>query len=491
MIGFVTGLLIARALNPAGYGDLMFLIGSFAAVRSLMDMGSSSAFFTFLSQRSRGGRFYITYFLWLAFQFGITLLLLWLIIPPHLFDGIWLGSGRGIVMLAFVAVFTQQQVWQTVVQIGEARRKTMQVQFMNIVIALVYLAVIGFTLEYGQLSVEKILIILICQYAGAALISYRILRDRTEKQVVEEKSSREIIQDYWQYCKPMVALALVGFAYEFANRWILQKFGGSTQQGYFQVANQFAVVSLLATSSILNVFWKEIAHAWERQDRTRVEMLYRKISRALVMLGACVSGLLIPWSEQIVHIALGSAYVNAWPVLAIMLLYPVHQSMGQIGGAMLLASGQTHRYMIVSVSVMLISIPITYVVLAPASGGWVQGLEMGALGMACRMVILGIVSVNIQAWVIARYGGWKFDWVFQAVGISLMVVLGYLAKLLTSLIWALDGVGTFELVVPVIFESVVYLTLVAWVIWLLPWLIGTDRKEIAALFNRLKKMWRS
>ena len=55
LISFFTGLLIARALNPAGYGDLMFLLGSFVAIRSLLDMGSSSAFFTFLSQRSRFG----------------------------------------------------------------------------------------------------------------------------------------------------------------------------------------------------------------------------------------------------------------------------------------------------------------------------------------------------------------------------------------------------------------------------------------------------
>jgi len=80
MIGFVTGLLIARALNPAGYGDLMFLLGSFVAIRSLLDMGSSSAFYTFLSQRARGRRFYLVYFAWLALQFVATLALLALIL---------------------------------------------------------------------------------------------------------------------------------------------------------------------------------------------------------------------------------------------------------------------------------------------------------------------------------------------------------------------------------------------------------------------------
>lgn len=485
MIGFVTGLLIARALNPAGYGDLMFLLGSFMAIRSLLDLGSSNAFFTFLSKRARGRHFYQTYFFWLAFQFTATLALVWMIIPSSIFDRIWLGHNREIVLLAFVAAFMQQQVWQTVVQIGEAMRKTVKVQFMNLAVALIYLTIVLLVLEYGRLSVEVILLILIGQYVVAAVAAYRFLEKDIECPLVEEKFSREILRDYWQYCKPMVALALVGFAYDFTNKWMLQKFGGATQQGYFQIANQFAAVSLFATTSILNVFWKEIAHAWEMQDRARASMLYRKVSRGLVMLGACISGLLLPWSEQIVNISLGSAYAHAWPVLAIMLLYPIHQSMGQIGGTMLLASGQTYRYMFVSVATMLISIPVTYIVLAPTSNVWLPGLEMGALGMACQLVVLGIVSVNFQSWTIARYGGWKFDWIFQAVGISLMVGLGYLVKMLASVFWKLEGVGLADLVVPVIFASCFYIVLVVWTIWLFPWLIGVDRGEIIALYRKL------
>lgn len=485
MIGFATGLLIARALNPAGYGDLMFLLGSFMAIRSLLDLGSSNAFFTFLSKRARGRRFYQTYFLWLAFQFAATLALVGMVIPSSVFDRIWLGHNREIVLLAFVATFMQQQVWQTVVQIGEAMRKTVKVQFMNLAVALMYLTVVLLVLEYGRLSVELILLILIGQYVVAAVAAYRFLEKDIEGPSEEEKSSKEILRDYWQYCKPMVALALVGFAYDFTNKWMLQKFGGATQQGYFQIANQFAAVSLFATTSILNVFWKEIAHAWEMQDRARTSMLYRRVSRGLVMLGACISGLLLPWSEQIVNIFLGSAYAHAWPVLAIMLLYPIHQSMGQIGGTMLLASGQTHRYMFVSVATMLISIPVTYIVLAPASNEWLPGLEMGALGMACQMVVLGILSVNVQAWVIARHGGWKFDWVFQIVGIPMMIGIGVAVKYLVGKLWILENAGMHALIAPVAVMSAAYLLIVMTVIWQFPWLVGLKSSEIRRMLGRI------
>lgn len=482
MISFVTGLLIARSLNPAGYGDLMFLLGSFVAIRSLLDMGSSSAFFTFLSQRARGRRFYLAYFAWLAFQFIATLAVLGLFIPAGLIEKIWLGHNREIIILAFVAAFMQQQLWQVVGQIGEAMRKTAKVQLMNLAVALLYLVVIVLVSTYAQLSVETILLILVAQYVLALLFAYRFLKEDHADLQVEEKSLREIFWDYWKYCKPMVALAFVSFAYDFADKWMLQKFGGATQQGYFQIASQFAAVSLLATSSILNVFWKEIADAWEKQDRARVEMLYRRVGRGLVMLGAIISGMLLPWSEFIVSIFLGAAYVQAWPVLAIMLLYPIHQSMGQIGGTMFLASGQTHKYMFVSIFIMMLSIPASYFVLASPSEMRLSGMGLGAFGMACKMVALGIVSVNIQAWVISRYGGWEFDWVFQAVGIPMMIGSGYVAKTLAGMMWNIENVGVTELIVPVMIAGLFYAAMVAAIIWWLPWLIGMDRSEVNRLF---------
>lgn len=482
LISFATGLLIARTLNPAGYGDLMFLLGSFAAIKTLLDMGASNAFFTFISQRARCIQFYLVYFSWLLIQLIVTLLLLWMIIPSSLFDKIWLGHDRGIVVLAFLAVFMQQQVWQTVGQIGEAMRKTVKVQLMNLIVALLYFMTVLVVFAFGWLSIVNIFIIILMQYIVATIFAYFFLRKDREEQKVAPPLS-EILLTYWKYCSPLIILAIVSFLYDFSDKWMLQKFGGSKQQGYFQISSQFAAISLLATTSILSIFWKEIADAWEKQDKARVALLYHKVTRGLVMLGAFVSGLLLPWSGQIVTILLGTAYTDAWPVFAIMLFYPIHQSMGQIGGTMFLASGRTRLFMLISIIFMLFSIPITYLVLAPGSY-LIPGLELGALGMAFKMVLLGIITVNIQAWYIARYGGWTFDWVFQAVGIPLMVGSGFISKMLAEKLWDIRNIGMLELISPVLFSSILYITIVISVIWWLPWLAGSNRGEIVRLLRR-------
>ena len=486
-ITFAAGILIARGLQPSGYGDLAFLLGSFVAIRALLDMGSSSAFYTFLSQRVRDRRFYLFYFSWMAVQFVITLALVAVLIPAGLLEKIWLGHTRAIVVLAFVAAFVQQQVWQMVNQIGESARKTMQVQLLNTAVAFTNLTIVWLLLVYGGMTVERVLLVTISIYAVATILSYRFLRDRNENHIGEETSYKQMLDEFLAYCKPLMVLAVAGFLYAFADKWMLQKFGGAAQQGYFQIASQFAQVSLLATVSVLNIFWKEIAEATARGDHERVAVLYKKVNRGLVMLSVAIAGLLLPWSKQIVAILLGPTYVEAWPVLAIMFLYPIHQSMGQIGAAMFWAGGDTRKYVVLSIAIMLFSLPLSYFAMAPTSGMMVPGLGLGAIGMACYMVLSSVFAVNIQAWVIARNGGWKFDWLYQAVGIPLMLGLGYLAKMLVGLMWNLDGANWVDLIIPISITCIVYAVSALSVLWLLPWLIGMDQEELRGLLCKLRK----
>jgi O-antigen/teichoic acid export membrane protein len=484
IIGFVTGLLIARSLGPSSYGDFAFLMGSFAAILSLLNMGTSNAFYTFLSRCSQGSTFFLTYLVWIGLQFAISLLLVSWIIPDNLFQKIWLGHDRGVVLVALLAAFLLQQVWPSVTEIGESMRKTVKVQLLNLCIAIAYLTIVVLLMVLGIISLINIFLLIIAQYIIATFLAYWVLGGNQIACNEEDKSLKQIVREYWEYCKPLVIAALFVFIYSFADNWLLQNYGGSVQQGYFGVASKFAAVSMLITTSMLKVFWKEIAHSVENQDFVRVELLYRKVNRGLVILGATISGLLIPWSEQIVTLVLGTPYVKAWPVLALMLLYPVHQSMGQIGGVMLLARGQTKIYMYLTVGVTSVSLPITYIMLTPTAN---YGLDMGALGIALKMVLLGVVSVNIQALIIAHYSGWKFDWVFQVVGIPLMIMLGYCVKLLIGLVWNLSNISVTNLIIPVLSNFLIYALFVLWIIWLLPWLVGLEKKDLDSMLESLMR----
>ena len=467
---------------------MSFLLGSFTAILSMLNMGTSSAFFTHISQRSRGRKIYYVYLSWLTFQLFITLTFVALIIPTALFERVWFGHSREIVLLAFIAIFLQQTIWSMIGQIGESVRKTTHVQALNIGIALAYLLMILLSTVTNIISVTVVFQILIFQYVTAAFIAYRILHIKGIGVGKVDDSYDKIIMEFWFFCKPLILFSIIGFFYAFASNWMLQRFGGSAEQGYFQIASQFASVCLLATSSILNIFWKEIAEATAKGDQLKVCELYRRVNRGLVMLNASIAGLLLPWSKEIVLFLLGANYVDAWPVLAIMFLYPIHQSMGQIGATMLVAQGKTKIYALLGSGMNLfIALPILYFTLAPSSGVEISGLGLGAIGIATSTVLVNFVSVTIQALIISRIGGWKFDFKYQCVGIPLTIGLGYLVKILTTFWWASNNINGDLLFVLVFFYGLIYCVFIVFLFWFLPWLIGAEKHELEKLLDVIFK----
>ena len=143
VLSMFAGLLIARGLGPSDYGNLTFLLGSFLAIRQLLDLGSSSAFYTLLSQQPRGRQFYLSYFGWMAAQFLVTVLVVAVLLPRPILDRLGRGHARGLVVLACVASFLQQHVWQTVGQIGEAARQTVRVQALNLAVGVLHVALLA------------------------------------------------------------------------------------------------------------------------------------------------------------------------------------------------------------------------------------------------------------------------------------------------------------------------------------------------------------
>ncbi len=154
---------------------------------------------------------------------------------------------------------------------------------------------------------------------------------------------------------------------------------------------------------------------------------------------------------------------------------------------MFMAGGNTNKYMVLSIATMVFTLPVLYFALAPTTGEKIPGLGLGAIGMACYMVLTSVVAVNIQAWVIARHNGWKYDWLYQAIGIPLTIVLGYCAKIATGLILDVEGSEIVSLIVPILSTCVIYLITILAMIWLLPWLVGMEKEEMKNLLSKLRK----
>ena len=443
---FVSALILARVLGPDNYGVMMFLIASFVAIYQLLDFGTSSAFFTFLSEQEKSYQFILMFFVWLAVQFCIPLFFILLLMPQEWLNIIWKQENKYLVSLALVATFFQSVSWSVITKMCEAYRFTRLAQGASALVALVHLILISFLSLFNVLSVETVLASICVLWFGfsvAVLFGLDVDREGTPK-----ISLRSTFQMYATYCVPLLPFTVVGFLYNFGDRWLLQSFGGSIEQAFYAVAFQFGSLILLFTTSILHIFWKEIAEAHHRNDAILVKKLLRQFSRTLFFISSLGAGFLIPWAGDILTVSFGTAYSGGVATLMVMFLFPVHQAVGQIFGTFAYATSETRIYANVSIFFMIISIVVSYALLADSSAT-IPGLGLGSLGLALKMVLVQAIQVNVLTFIFMREDRPIFEMFIQffvmftclTIGITSYVTVNWIADFEEFNILAMLGCG--------------------------------------------------
>lgn len=483
LLSFTTGMLLARWLGPESYGNMAFLLGSFLAIGQMLDMGSSSAFFTFLSQKPQSKRFVRSFLMWLIIQFAIPLVVVGLLFPSQWIALVWHGESRGLVLLAFSAAFMQNSVWPVIQQAGESNRQTQWVQGAGVVVMGVHLLAVMLLWHFGLLGLYAVFLAIAIEYLLAALVTHSRYRYSFDgENATSNDELKTTFRKYLNYCLPLIPFSLISFGYLFADRWLLQKYGGGIEQAHYSVGSQFGSIALIATASILRIFWKEVAEAHHKGDHVRAGQLYQKVSRLLFFVGAAIAGFLIPWAGELLRMILGTSYAGGATTLAIMFAYPVYQSMGQIGGTMLYATERISVQVMVGSVSMLVGMLVTYLVLAPRDAA-VPGLGLGAEGLAIKTVGMAFISVNICAYIIARIWNWPFDWIYQPI--SFLGCLG-LAWVTKATVTGLLGHNV-NLLLSVGLAGIGYIFLVTLFVFAMPSIAGLGRCQ---LIHDARQVWR-
>jgi len=481
-LAFITTLVIARDLGPEEYGTYAFLVAISASITVFLDLGTSNAFQTFICQKERGKTFLFSYACWQLFQFLLMLLVVGIVFPEALLNKIFLGENKDLVLLALAAVFMQQQAWTTMVKVGESKRLTQKVQLLTLSIAVVhFLLIIG--LWVGEaLSVHLLLWLVFIEHLIFLPVAWKaLLVAETEDGVFD---GRSVLQEYITYCFPLVFYSFLGGGFNFIDRWLLQNYGGSTQQGIYEVGLRIGVVSLLVTMSILNIFWKEISEAKENGNLEQMRILYFKCSRFLFTVGALSAGFLIPWSEEIIGLLLGPSYIESSPVLVAILIYSAFRSLGILNVSMMLATSKTKANVIFGSILGTVSIPCTYFVLAPKNV-YISGLELGSLGLSIKMLVFSIIYSSCVSWWICQDYGWKFSWIYQLAALGGSLSCGWFSFELVDAINSLISINLF-------FKGVLALFLFCGsagaMLWYMPSVAGISQQEIKIFCSKFTKL---
>lgn len=480
ILTFGSGIIVARGMGPEDYGRFIFLLGTFTAIKQLLDMGTSVAFFTFLSRSERSLKFINIYLLWLFIQFLVQLLIIYLIIPDSWFQVIWHGEARYLVIISFLATYTQSSIWSSFALIGESQRLTVWVQGITFCIAVIHFLLIAILAILDSLDIPIILVILILEWLIASFLIYPQFNFKENFDHLD--TMRSVFYEFYNYCRPLIFYTWLGFIYEFADRWFIQAFAGSSHQAYFSIASQFSSVGAIVSGSIINIFWKEVAEEYFKKNINRVSDLYTRISRGLFFFSACVMGLFFPWASEILTIFLGESYIDGKITLMIMFFYPLHQSIGQLGGALAYATGQVSTYVKIGLFIMPLSIIFSYILIAD-DNFLIPGLDLGAIGLALKSVIVQIISVNVITFFLARNLFLKYEWLFQLYITVLCLIAGFVSYFISIYFFNMNEYPLVSFVCCLF----IYIFIILLMISVIPKITGFSRVELVLAAVQLRK----
>ncbi len=259
------------------------------------------------------------------------------------------------------------------------------------------------------------------------------------------------------------------------DRWLLQVFSGSAQQGFYGLSYQIGAICFLFTSAMTPLITREFSIAYAKHDLAQMAYLFRRYIPLLHGMAAFFSCFIALQAESVAYILGGAKFHDAALAIAIMAFYPVFQTYGQLSGSVFYATGQTGLYRNIGIIFLIIGLPVTYFLIAPID---MMGLNAGSTGLAIKMVLIQLVSVNIGLYFISKFLKLSF-WKYLAHQIVCLASFLFLAILSRGVVEGLELNG--NILISFFISGLLYSCMVMAMIYFAPVIFGLQKEDITRL----------
>jgi O-antigen/teichoic acid export membrane protein len=292
---------------------------------------------------------------------------------------------------------------------------------------------------------------------------------------------QEYVRRWWRFASPLLVWEYYKPLLAYLSIYLLQHWYGSVEQGYFALASKWSAFVLVFTSSALSIFWREIAQAVANGERERAARIYEKFTHLLFFLSVVLCAWLSFGSPYLVQILVGEEYLLAVPILTWMAFYPLQQTYGQINIAALKGAEKTTVIRNLGILISIPDLLLTYFLLAPVDAP-IPGLSLGALGVAIKMVVYGLISVQAYERICHRLFNLSYVRTFsRKSGVAVLVLISAILSM-SVLGHFLAGLGT-PPVVNFVIISTSYFLLIASLFVFIPELAGMNKVELLEIIH--------
>ena len=326
---------------------------------------------------------------------------------------------------------------QIMTYVVDAYALTVSSEIMRIIQKAIGFFMIGALFVMHQLSlfnyfIYNYIISIILIVAFIILLSSRGIAFYKEWRLKATKIN-EYIHEFYHYSRPLFIVSCFSIVATLFERWLLQKFGGSIQQGFYGLSYQIGSICILFTTAMSSIMMREFAIAYKDNAVNEMSRMFRRYVPLLYSIAAFIACFISIQSDAVTFIFGGKQFSNATIPVMIMALYPIHQTYGQLNSTIFLATGQTKIYSIISLVFILVGLPMVYFLIAPAEQ---MGFEKGATGLAIKMVFIQFIAVNVQLFYHSKYLKLPFIKYFahQIISVCLFILLAFVSKKIVSFI---------------------------------------------------------
>jgi len=466
IIGAVLIAIVPKALGPIAYGQFVYLQDFFLKIIGFLDMGTSIAFFTKLSANNNRKELISFYFIY------SLLLLLTVFISIFLIDSFGYTSyilpdipNEYIYMGLFFGFFT----WftQIFMKISDAYALTVSVELIKIghrvillLILLYFIYQLNFDLElyfyFQYISIFSLLAILIWLFR--------------KKNIFKDLKFSNLTKEFIEYCHPLVIYSIIGLIVGIFDIWLLQKIAGSIQTGFYGLAYSLATMSFVFTGAMTPIITREFAKSYGEKDLKEMQKLFYRYIPMLYSL-ACYFGVFVSiQSDNILAIFTDEKFKDAYFVLIIMAIYPIHQTYGQLSGSIFYATGQTRLIRNISLFIQPLGLLISFI--------FIYLLDLGAIGLAWKMIIIQFIGVNIQLYFNSKFLNLDIKYFLwhQVYAILFFTIFAYISS---TIIYTKSSIIEF------LISGFLYTIFVIIGTYIFPQVFATTKKEINSILLKV------
>ena len=451
VMGAILVAIVPKALAPIAYGQFIYLQDFFAKVIGFLDMGTSIAFFTKLSADSKRKElisFYLLYslaiFLILAISISIIIYFGYsnLFLPNIPIRYIYMGLAFGF-LIWFI---------QILIKISDAYALTISVESIKIINKILSLLLLFYLIYFTTFNLDRYFLfhyISLISFIGV-LIWLFIKRD-IFKNIFIKFSIIDISKEFIEYCHPLLVYSIIAVLSGIFDIWLLQKVAGSTQTGFYGLAYSISAMCFLFTSAMTPIITREFSKSYASNNIENMRRLFFRYIPMLYSISAFLGIFISLQSSTLLNIFTDERFRDAKLALSLMALYPIHQTYGQLSGSIFYATNQTKLLRDISFIIQPISILLSII--------FIYLLDLGAVGLALKMILAQILGVNIQLYLNAKFLDFKIKRFLyhQLYSILFFAIFAYISTIVVSLesaIWEFLISGLLYTILVIIFTFI-------------------------------------